>query len=95
MAFNEMPVEKKRSGPKPGPKPTGDLVYMGANAFNPGREVDDWIIEQAETKSFATLAKELEAKGIRTSRGKVQWDRAQARRLYHFALTRRAQRQSE
>jgi hypothetical protein len=94
VAFNTIQVEKKRSGPTPGPKPTGELIYMGQNAYDPGREVDDWIIEQADTKSFATLAKELEEKGIKTARGLTKWDRAQARRLYHFALTRRAQREA-
>ena len=72
-------VKKKSRGPRP---------------YNPGPEVDDFVIEAIDEKrfSFNTVSELLRDRGVPAARGGMNWYPASVRRLYHHALLRKERR---
>lgn len=72
-----------------------ELTKRGPDAWDPGPEIDAYVIEKIEDKncSFHTLAALLEDRGVLTAKGGKKWYAASARRVYLSALQRRVARE--
>lgn len=67
---------------------------MGPRAYNPGPDIDDLILNKGADITYTELAELLNSLDIPSARG-GKWERTQARRAYHYALARRAEREAE